>query len=401
MIGISEARTILEKHILPLPPRQVALSMARDLTLANDVYAVADIPAFPQSSMDGYAFAFSDLTGKDPLQITGHIAAGDGTPASLVPGTAARIFTGAAVPAGADTVVMQEKAEVVDGRLIVADGQLRHGTNVRPQGSEISKGSLALPAGTLLTPAAIGFLAGIGLDQAEVFPHPAVTIIVTGNELQSPGRKLEYGQVYESNSFTLIAALEQVNIRSVHVVRVEDDPAKLTDAMHNALIGSDVVLLTGGVSAGDYDFVPQAAAACGITPLFYKVRQRPGKPLFAGKLDQKVVFGLPGNPSSVLTCFYMYVLPALSLISNRKMNLPRIQVPLGTAWQKAAGLVHFLKANFDGQKVWPLGAQESYRMHSFARANCLIQLDEEQTDFQEGTMVKVHLLPGAMHIWRV
>ncbi|HEY0896976.1 MAG TPA: gephyrin-like molybdotransferase Glp [Sphingobacteriaceae bacterium] len=394
MISISEARAIIQKHVFPLPTGQLPLSRGAGLTLAADVYAGENIPAFPQSSMDGYAFAFRDWDGKNELRISGVVAAGDRKSVSLTPGTAVRIFTGAAVPEGADTVVMQEKVAVADGRLIISDHQLREGANVRPQGSEIRSGTLALRAGTPLTPGAIGFLAGIGLEQVPVFPYPSVTIIVTGNELQSPGQKLEYGQVYESNSYTLLSALEQVNIRSVHVVRVEDDPAELTATLHNSLIVSDLVLLTGGVSVGDYDYVPQAAAACGITPVFYKVRQRPGKPLYVGKLNQKLVFGLPGNPSSVLTCFYMHVLPVLSLLSNRKIDVPSFRAPLGRPCQKAAGLTHFLKGNFEGQTVCPLDAQESYRMHSFARANCLIELPEEETDFPEGTMVTVHLLPG-------
>lgn len=393
MISISEAEDIIRQSVRPLPTSRMPISAVLGLTLAEDVFAACDIPAFPQSSMDGYAFAYRDWAGSRELKISGVVAAGDREPSRLSPGTAVRIFTGAAVPEGADTVVMQEKVQTADGILVISDGQLQPGSNVRPRGSEIRAGALALEAGTTLTAAAIGFLAAIGQDEVAVYPRPSISLIVTGNELRRPGAELEYGQVYESNSSTLLAALEQMHIRNVKVVQVDDDPDKLTVALHTALNESDFTLLTGGISVGDYDFVLQAAAACRVVPSFYKVRQRPGKPLFMGKREDKVVFGLPGNPSSVLTCFYMYVVPALGLLSKTRTDLGTVRAPLARAHRKPAGLTHFLKGNFDGEQAYPLGAQESYRMHSFARSNCLIRLGEDQTDVPAGTLVTVHLLP--------
>jgi len=153
-----------------------------------------------------------------------------------------------------------------------------------------------------------------------------------------------------------------------------------------------VVLLSGGVSVGDYDFVLDAAAKCGIEKLFHKVKQRPGKPLFFGKCDHSIVFGLPGNPSSVLTCFYMYVLPALEKLTKRNLTLRAVDATLGKSYRKDAGLTHFLKGYFDGNCAAPLDAQESYRMKSYAVANCLIQIDEDVTECKEGSTVKIHLL---------
>jgi molybdopterin molybdotransferase len=226
-----------------------------------------------------------------------------------------------------------------------------------------------------------------------VFPPPAVTIIITGNELQNPGQPLAYGQVYDSNSFALTAALQQNGIRQIKVVTVPDVLDQLTDALQQALELSDLVLLTGGVSVGDYDFVLEAATRCGITTRFHKIKQRPGKPLFFGTEASKLVFGLPGNPSSVLTCFYMYVLPAIIAMSGKQYGLLEKQVPLSKSYRKAAGLTHFLKGYYDGNTVLPLGAQESYRMRSFAAANCLIEIEEQVTDCIEGTKVNIHLLP--------
>ena len=144
---------------------------------------------------------------------------------------------------------------------------------------------------------------------------------------------------------------------------------------------------------GDYDFTVQATEACSVTKLFHKIKQRPGKPLYFGKKENKLVFGLPGNPASVLTCFYQYVLLALEKLSKRKVALQVIKAPLSMPFQKAAGLTHFLKGYYDGQTVMPLGAQESFRLSSFAKANCLLQMDEEVTVHNEGEPVDVYLLP--------
>ena len=393
MISTTEAKSIIRDTVRAKTAVQMPLQEGAGLTLATDVYATTDIPAFPQSAMDGYAFSFNGWRSNTELIIDGEIAAGGNQAVEIGPGKAVRIFTGAAVPAGADTVVMQERIKLEKGKLIIEDVNLQQGANVRPQGSEIRAGMLALPKGSRLSPAAIGFLAGIGTTEIWVYPHPSVSIIVTGNELQQPGKALEYGQVYESNSATLTAALQLLHVNDVKVQHVPDDPDALTAVLQQALHNSDIVLLTGGISVGDYDFVLQAATRCGVVSLFHKIRQRPGKPLYFGKWHEKLVFGLPGNPSSVLTCFYMYVIPALEQLSQHSFGLHSIQAPLSKLYRKNAGLTHYLKGHYDGQTATPLDAQESYRMRSFAGANCLIQVDEHLTDCREGALVEVHLLP--------
>lgn len=393
MISVSEAREIIQQYGAALQPLSMKLQDAVGCRLAVDIFSSLDIPAYPQSSMDGYAFSFADWQNNTRLQIKGEMAAGSSDQFKIDPGAAIRIFTGAAVPPGADTVVMQEKITVINGVLQIQDEQLKKGANVRLKGSEIKAGELALSAGMTLTPAAIGFLAAMGITELLVFPPPVITIIITGNELQTPGHELSYGQVYDSNSFALTAALQQCGVKQVQLVQVSDELEKLTHQLKQALEQSDIVLLTGGVSVGDYDFVVAAAQRCGISTRFHKLKQRPGKPLFFGTKESKLIFGLPGNPSSVLTCFYMYVLPVVNKMINGKNGLLIKQVPLSSAYQKTAGLTHFLKGYFDGHTVTPLGAQESYRMRSFAGANCLIELDEAVTDCDQGTMVAVHLLP--------
>ena len=244
-----------------------------------------------------------------------------------------------------------------------------------------------------LSPAAVGFLAGIGNAEVLVYPNPSICVIITGNELQQPGSPLSHGQVYESNSFTLKAALQQLSIHNVEVLYAHDKLETVITTIESALSQFDVILITGGISVGDHDFVFEACAKCGVEKLFHRVKQRPGKPLFFGKKNDKIVFGLPGNPSSVLTCFYQYVVPALEKLSNRKPVLQKITAPLSEQYQKTALLTNFLKGFYDGKTIAPLGAQESYRLSSFARANCLIQIDEGVMNCSEGDLVTGYLLP--------
>jgi molybdopterin molybdotransferase len=389
MISVDEARQIIQQYPVALPSETRSLQDASGLVLAKDIFAPNSIPAYPQSSMDGYAIRFDG--GRWPLKLTGEMAAGSNREFTLKQGEAIRIFTGAAVPAGADTVLIQEKARVEGNLLYIEDPNLQAGANVRPVGSEIEKGHKALPKGTLLTPAAIGFLAGIGVVEVEAIPPPRISVIVTGNELQNPGQPLEYGQVYEANSFTLLAALKQIGIEPLALYRSGDDPLQLTDILTNALEASDVVLMTGGVSVGAYDFTTAAFDACGVQKVFHKVKQKPGKPILFGVNGRKLVFGLPGNPASVLTCYYQYVLPALSLLSEKEVRLPIKMALLKSDFNKPAGLTHFLKGFFDGTSVELLSGQESYKLNSFAKANCLTEISEETTSLTSGTEVRIHL----------
>lgn len=398
MISVQEAKRIIDENVSSLPPVKMPLQKVAGLVLAEDVYATMDIPAFPQSSMDGYAFLFEGWKKNKRLKIVGEIAAGNNEKFTLAPGNAVRIFTGAAVPPGADTVIMQEKTNIdrspgAGGELIIEDEALQQGASVRPKGSEIKAETLALDKENVLSPAAIGFLAGIGIAEVRVYPNPSITIIITGNELQEPGKPLQHGQVYESNSFALKAVLEQLQIDNIQILYASDKPDVTTTALKKALEQSDLVLITGGISVGDYDFVLQAATECGVQKQFHKIKQRPGKPLYFGNKENKLVFGLPGNPSSVLTCFYQYVIPALEKLTKRKIGLRKINIPLACSFKKAAGLTHFLKGSCDGRTATPLNAQESYRLSSFAKANCLIEIAEERTSVNEGDVVDVYLLP--------
>jgi molybdopterin molybdotransferase len=392
MISVQEAKHIIRTRTVALPPVSMTLQQAAGKVLATDVYSITDIPAYDQSAMDGYALSYDGWQQHKILMVDGEVPAGAPDRMTMQDHQATRIFTGAPVPAGADTVVMQEKINLSDDQLHILDEQLKAGHNVRPKGSEIKAGELALPKGTPLTPAAIGFLATTGVAEVMVYPSPVVSIIVTGNELQQPGEPLAYGQVYECNSFSLRAALRRLGVEDIRLYKVRDEAVAVKDVLDQALQVSDVVLLTGGVSVGNYDFVPEAAASCGVTKLFHKIKQRPGKPLFVGIRDGKMVFGLPGNPSSVLTCFYEYVITALEQITQHKHLLKTLQAPIGKDYSKNAPLTFFLKGYYDGQQAVPLDAQESYRLRSFARANCLLVMPEEKTGYKAGDIIEIHLL---------
>ncbi|HEY1060771.1 MAG TPA: gephyrin-like molybdotransferase Glp [Daejeonella sp.] len=393
-IEVSEAQNLIRENIKSPDPIKVSISAAIGLILAEDIYSLTDVPPFNQSSMDGYAINYQGWKKYNTLKIEGLAQAGLAEQNLLQANNTCRIFTGASVPPGADTVVMQEKVDIQNGKLIIKDSNLIAGQNVRVQGSEAKKGELALEKGCLLNAPAIGFLAGLGIHELMVHPRPTISIILTGNELQQPGLPLSYGQVYESNSYALSAAIRELGILNVDVFSAEDDLKILTEVLAIAMEQSNLVLLTGGVSVGDYDFVIRAAEANGVEQIFHKIRQKPGKPIYFGKKDDKYIFGLPGNPASVLTCFYEYVYPAIQLLSKREKELIRMNAVLETDIKKPAGLTQFLKAYFDGKTVKDLKAQESFRLSSFAKANCLIKLDQNRTEYLAGEEVEIHLLPS-------
>ncbi len=392
MISVNEAKEIIKDNVEALPSIKMSLNNAAGYVLAEDVFSIIDFPPFNQSNVDGYAIAFKDAG--EQLIVDGEVAAGDNKNILLQPKHTIRIFTGAAVPANADTVVMQEKVIVKNGSLIIKDEKLQQGLNFRAKAKDIQQGKLALHKDEYLTAGAIGFLSALGLTKVNVYRKPSISIIITGNELQQPGKPLQYGQVYEANSFMLKAALQQLHFNNVDVLYADDNLEKLTSTLSDALNNTDVVLLCGGISVGDYDFVLQAATDCSVQQLFHKVKQRPGKPLYFGKKENKIVFGLPGNPSSVLTCFYEYVADTLSIMTKRKRFIEVKQAALDSGYKKITGLTFFLKGILKDDKVIALDAQESYRLSSYAKANCLIRLEEERAEYKQGELVEVHVLPN-------
>lgn len=391
MVTVEEARELIRASCRPLSPIRCDLETACGHTLAEDICAPLDIPNYPQSGMDGYAFSFDSWQTGSPLEVIGEIAAGDKNAPNIPPGKAVRIFTGAPVPAGTNTVVMQEKTRREGDQLFIQSSEIKKGDNVRATGSEIATGALAIPAGSPLTPAAIGFLAGMGITELSIYPSPRIALLITGNELQNPGYPLGYGQVYESNSPALKAALAGFGLTINKQYRIKDDLDKLKESLADALENHDLILITGGISVGDYDYTLSAAQACEVEQVFHKIRQKPGKPLYIGKKHEKIIMALPGNPASVLTCFYEYGTEVLSLLMKKELRPEVKKVPVAGSYSKAPGLTVFLKGWFNGEQVELLPAQESYKLSSFALANCLAVLPEESTGIKEGEFVEIHL----------
>ncbi|MEI6021210.1 MAG: gephyrin-like molybdotransferase Glp [Bacteroidota bacterium] len=393
MISVQEAKQLIHAHCKVLQVKLVDLYEANACVLAEDLYATSDSPPFHQSAMDGYAFRFEESKNHVSLEIIGEVAAGENPEQFSQVASAVRIFTGAKVPETYDTVIMQEKVELVNEQLFLKDPAIKKGMNIRLQGSQIKAGDLALKTGVIINPGMSAYIACLGFAKIKVIPKARVSIISTGNELNAPGTHLEVGKVFECNTYSLNAALIELGIHVQGIHAVLDNQKEIEDVINDCLQNSDLIILSGGVSVGKYDFVAPALNHCGVKTVFHKIKQKPGKPMFFGTKDHIPVFGLPGNPASLLTCFYEYVLPALNCLmdlpASKKKNL---HLPLLEAYQKKPGLTHFLKARLHGNQVEILQAQESYLMSSFAMADCIAVLEEEKSVFEKGDLVEVHIL---------
>jgi len=390
MISVSEARTLIHNENEHFRTVKLPLLQANGYVLAEALISPLDTPPFNQSAMDGYAFAYDSLEHSKELKVKTSIQAGSSFEGSLAPGETARIFTGAPLPKGADTVVMQEKISRNADKISIEDNAVIKGLNVRLKGSQTARGETALKQGQLLTPAAISFLAGLGIFEVTVFDKPKINLLITGDELTPPGQILEAGQIYESNSFGLIAALKQMGIEPEYVMYADDNQIQLNTAIKKGL-QADILIITGGVSVGDYDFVTSGLETCGVKTVFHKVKQKPGKPLFFGKKNKTLVFGLPGNPASVMTCFYEYVQAAIFQFCQLEKSQDMLY-PLAAEYRKKPGLTHFLKGQIHGHNVFILPGQESYLMNSYALADCLIEIGEEKTLCEKGELVRVRKL---------
>jgi molybdopterin molybdotransferase len=390
LVSVEQARALITASLSRVHPAVKEVSHSTGLAIAEDIYSPLDIPAFDQSSMDGYAIYAEDI--KKPLTVQGVMAAGHGQPETLERNHAMRIFTGAPLPVGSDTIVMQEKVILNSSEIQITDPDIEKGTHVRKRGSELKKDELVIKKGTVITASVAGLLASLGLSNVPVYPRLSIRIIATGNELKKPGQPLEPGQSYESNTSFLQAALKPFADNLGTVTYADDNLELIQSALATAISYSDLVILTGGVSVGDYDFVRQAADHIGVHCKFHRVKQRPGKPLYFGTKEKTIVFGLPGNPASVVSCFYEYVLPAIRYM----LHLPQeetIHALLKNDFKKVKGLTQFLKAYIADGEVEILEAQESYRLRSFANANCLVALDENRPAYEKGETVTVRLLP--------
>lgn len=388
MIKVEDAIAIIEANSKKMPTKLISVSKALGYVLAEKVISPIDMPPFRQSAMDGYAFTHSI---RHQYDIIGTSQAGDHSNIKLKNTEAIRIFTGAFVPDNADTVVMQEHVMANKDSILIATMPERF-SNVRPKGEQIRKEDIVFEANTLITPAAIGFLACLGITEVEVYKKPKAAILVTGNELVQPGKKLKKGKIFESNSVMLEAALETIGIKKTKVYRVKDNLKATKNALKSILKKYDVVLISGGISVGDYDFVKEALLQNGVQELFYKINQKPGKPMFFGSKNETLVFALPGNPASSLTNFYIYVSPAIkNKLGFTEIHKTKVVRKLNSDIKNSTGKTLFLKAKYDETKVTVLDGQSSAMLNTFAVANSLLIVPEDIQEYKKGQLVT--LLP--------
>ncbi|MBS4073278.1 MAG: molybdopterin molybdotransferase MoeA [Algoriphagus sp.] len=385
-VDVSKAKELLKGLAISPKSHIIPLSQAVGKFTSNPVFAPMNVPSFDNSGMDGYAFAWDDLG--ESRKLAQVVQAGVNPDFTLEKGTAVRIFTGAPVPRGADTVVQQEWVTVIGDTIFFELEKLVKGMHVRKAGSQCQTGELILNSGTQVTPGTIGLLASLGIEQVEVISSPSLSIILTGDEIIEIGQALQPGQIYNANGPALIAYLSQMGITEVKVLKVKDEKSEVTRVIGEALEASDVVLLTGGISVGDYDFVKGSLAENGVLQLFYKVKQKPGKPIFAGVKGEKMIFALPGNPASVLTCFIQYVKPfLLRLLGNPDAWNAAVYFPIASDFNKKAPLTFFLKAKLDNGCVIILPAQESFNLLSFGIADGVVEIPQELEHVEAGSLV--------------
>ncbi|MFD2943496.1 molybdopterin molybdotransferase MoeA [Flavobacterium notoginsengisoli] len=386
MIEVKKALEIVAANSSNMPKQKIQVHKALGYVLAETIYSPIAMPPFRQSAMDGYAFIHS---GRHQFDIVGISQAGDHLKIELKENEAVRIFTGAHVPKNADTVVMQEDVMASEDSILIAK-MPEPFSNVRNKGEQINEEDVVFDANTLITPAAIGFLACLGITEIEVYKKPKIAILVTGNELVEPGKKLKKGKIYESNSIMLQAALQTIGIKNAKVFRVKDSLKETKNVLKDLLKKNDIVLISGGISVGDYDFVKEALLENGVQELFYKINQKPGKPMFFGSKKNTLVFALPGNPASSLTNFYIYVYPAVkNLMGFSNTHLPKIVRKLNSDIQNTTGKTLFLKALYDETSVTILDGQASSMLNSFAIANGLVIVEQDCEKMKKGDSVTI------------
>ena len=358
-------------------------------TLAEDVIAPHNHPFFDQSAMDGYAARFEDLVSGQALRIASHLPAGSTTLPPVQQGQAARIFTGSAIPPGADTVIMQEHCRAENDLLVIERLPEKPGTHIRRCGEQIARGEIALSKGTLLNSSAIGFLASIGVQRVSVWKRPTAAIITTGSEFIRSGEELVPGKIFESNGIMLQTALREKGITSERHI-CEDDPEKLTALIRKLADKTDLLLLTGGVSVGDHDHTPTALSSAGFNIVFHKVNQKPGKPLLFATRNDCIAFGLPGNPRSVLMCYHVYVKAMLEQWSGqRQISWFKERLTLSEEISNPSGKTVFITGKRSGQNVVPLRGQNSHMLQSFAEADTIIVHPPDEPQLSAGSPVIV------------
>ncbi len=396
LLGVADARALMLSHACALPPETVPLSpSALGRVLADALVSDRDLPPADRSAMDGYAVRCADLPeGRAILPVLEEITAGRVPQHALRPGFASRIMTGAPLPPGADAVVVVERTRLLDdGRAQIEDRPPRPGQNVMPRGKEMRTGDVILPAGTLLRPPEIGLLATLGQAAVRVVPAPRVAILSTGDEVVEPDQEPGPGQIRNSNGPMLVAQAERAGAVVRYLGIARDRLDSLRPKIEDGL-GDDVLVLSGGVSAGTLDLVPGALRELGVVAHLHKVEMKPGKPVFFGTRGRTLVFGLPGNPVSSLVCFELFLRPALRrLAGHAEPGPPTVSALLAAdyAYRTDRPTYHpaRLDATSEGWRVRAVPWLGSADLRALSQANALLVLPAGDHRHQAGQAFSV------------
>lgn len=400
MISVNQALDEILEVVKPLAGERVSLFEASGRVLAEDILSRRDVPPFTNSAMDGYALRHEDIidaTEDSPitLQVLEVIQAGRVPAKEIRAGTASKIMTGAIFPNGANAVVKVEDTSERN-RSVLIKTHASKGSNIRNSGEDIRSGQTILKRSRVLLPADIGLLASVGRAFVLVHQIPKVAILSTGDELSEVDVPLSPGQIVNSNAYTLAAAVREAGAQPVPLAIAQDT----MDATHSALeeaLRHNVVLSTGGVSVGDFDFVKSAMDQIGIKRLFWKIAQKPGKPLTFGVRGDHLYFGLPGNPVSALVCFYLYVAPALRRMAGfKKIFFPTVEVTMAETIKKAKGLTEFIRCKLtrrvNGREAQLTGTQSSGALSSLSLGDSLVIGDADKDVLAKGTKATAIIL---------
>jgi len=399
-LRVDKAREAILACLSPVQETEkVSVRDALNRILAEDIVPSINVPAHDNSAMDGYAVRFSDLGERDTsLEEIGTALAGRPFHGKVGPRQCVRIMTGAVMPEGSDTVVIQEVVKKQGDRITVPPGQ-KKAQNVRYAGEDLKVGNPVLKSGKLLNPADIGLIASLGVGEVKVKRRLRVAFFATGDELASIGAPLKEGEVYDSNRYTLHGMLARLGVEIIDMGVVRDEPAKLESAFKKAAASADVIITTGGVSVGEADFVKQLMARLGEV-LFWKIAMRPGRPMAFGKIQNAFLFGLPGNPVAVMVTFYQFVRDALLHLSGRSDDfaLPLLKAIASENLRKVPGRTEYQRGILFREgaewKVRITGQQGSGVLRSMSEANCFIVLEHERGAVRAGEPVSVQLFEG-------
>ncbi len=393
----------LQSDITPIRGRE-KLNVRRALgrILAEDIPSTVNVPAHDNAAMDGYALKASDLPpeGARMLTMVGTALAGQPFNGPVGAGECVRIMTGAPMPAGTDTVIMQEQVER-DGELVRIGAGHQPGQNVRGAGEDLKAGQIVFRAGTRVGPAELGMLGSLGLVEIAVMRRLRVAFFSTGDELQSAGTPLAAGQIYDSNRYTLYAVLERLGVEATDMGVVPDDPDAMETAFRDAASFADAIITSGGVSVGEADFVKDILRRLGEVN-FWKIAMRPGRPLAFGRIRSAWFFGMPGNPVSVVATWYQFVQPALRRLMGQELKKPlSFRVRTLERLRKRPGRTEFqrgiLERNEEGELVVrSTGAQGSGILRSVNEANCFIVIPHDSAAIPAGEYVEVQPFEGVM-----